>query len=265
MFKNVFSKSLLSAVLTASILVGCNKDDDPKTKQCLLTSFVNTFDDGSFTRDLTYDGQKVTKITETYTEPGSDPEIETSTFTYDSKGNVTESTSENSRTVYTYTNDQITKVENFYRTILSDRTDYEYSNNQLTKVQYYHMSSGTPVKDSYEIFEYSSTSSANPIRVKSFNSSSTTASITAEYTYDDKKKALAALPAAFLKLIILDGQGTANNVTKLTGTEGTTVTTVTYTYEYNTEGYPTKSTGVETSTGQTKPETSATVYTYNCN
>jgi YD repeat-containing protein len=263
MFKKLFTKSLLSVALTASILVGCNKDDDPKTKQCQFTSFVRTNSNGTYTFTFTYDGAKVTKITRTEVS-GANSDQSVATLTYDSKGNVSEiNDSDGTRTVYTYTNDQVTKEEDFEGTVLIDRNDYEYSNGQLVKSQSYRETStpGTLVKDYYEVLEYASTSSKNPIREKSFSATGSSPYRTAEITYDDKKHYFYGIPAALLKLTILDGRGSENNVTKETysATENST-----YTYEYNTDGYPTKSTEINTYNNQIDSQATST-YTYNCN
>jgi hypothetical protein len=267
MLKKLSTKSLLSAVLAASILVGCNKDDDPKTKLCFLTTVVEVGSAETTTINYTLENQKITKVNTKSVYSGGSFEDNT-TITYDSKGNITETnSSDGTRTVFTYTNNQVTKVEDFDGTTLSDRTDYEYSNGQIVKAQYYDETNpGTFVKDDYDVFEYANTTSKNPIKIKSFSKTGTTPSYTVEYQYDDKKNPYSA-SAAILNLLSLYAEASENNITKATFTSASSpnVQTNTYTYEYNTEGYPTKSTRVATNTGQPSTSTSTTTYTYNCN
>jgi hypothetical protein len=266
MLKKIFSKTLLTAALYASVLVGCNKDDDPKTKLCFLTTVVETNDSETTTINYTVDNQKVTKVNSSTVYSGVTYQ-DNATITYDSKGNITETTNDDgTKTVYTYTDGQITKTEDFDGTTLSDRTDYEYSNGQLIKAQYYSESSpGTFVKSDYDIFEYASTSSKNPTKIKSFSKTGTTPDYTVVYEYDDKKNPYSA-SGTFLNVLALYGEASANNITKATFTNASnpTIQTNNFVYEYNTEGYPTKSTITKTTTGQSA-RTSTATYTYNCN
>lgn len=259
MLKKILIKSVLSAIVTAAILTGCSKDDDPKKNACLLTSFSLASGGDTYSATLTYDGTRLTKFS---TIDGTDQV--TFTLKYDADGNVTEmSGSDDSKTVYTYSSGNITREDDYEGGVLTDRTDYEYNGNgQLTKTQHYNGSNATnQVKAEFETYEYANTSTKNPSKVNYFSTAtSTSTSETSEFTFDDKKHPYSGSDA-LQKFAILDGRGVDNNVLKETYKVGTTTFVTNYAYEYNANGYPTQT----TATGTDISGSIVTTYTYSCN
>ncbi len=248
----------LCATITMLLLFGCHKKDDPKAIiiPCLLTSQITSGGGNTYTYTLTYDGQRATTTT---TATGGGGSI-TGTFKYDASGNISEiDYSGNARDVFTSSSDGITKREKYSATnALEDQTDYEYANGQLVKIQEYYKSA-TLVKDTYRVLEYANTSSKDPIRIKYFDSATSTApSSTSEFSYGDKKCAFSAAPPVLIKYLRLGGQPVENIVTKIVYSGGEVIT---YTYEFDANGFPSKR--VETYTVSSQINTST--YAYNCN
>ncbi len=254
--KKLVVKGLFYATFTALLLGGCHKKDDPKAITCLLTSQITAGGGNTYTYAFTYDGQQAT-TTSTTTAGGSI----TGTFKYDGSANISEiDYSGGDRDVFTYSNDVITKKEKYSSTnALQDQTDYEYTNGQLVKIQEYYKNGPTLAKEAYQVLEYATTSSKDPIRIKHFDTATgTTPASTSEFSYGDKKCAFSAAPPALVKYLRLGGQPVENNVTKIVFSGGEVIN---YTYEFNTNGYP--STSVETYTKSSQVNTNT--YGYACN
>lgn len=250
--------------LTASVLVGCDKDDDSKKNSCLLTSATEVSANESSSILYTYDNNKIVKVVTTYTD-GGQSEVYTTNVTYNASGFITETNDDGEKTVFTYnSNNEIIKAEEFEGTTIDDRTEIEYSNGRIVKVQFYSQTNpGTFVKANYDVFEYASTSAKNPLKIKSYSQSGTLYS-TAEFEYDNKKSRFGD-QTAILKVLAIYGEPVENNVTKQTWTSPTSSQTesTTSVYEYSSDGFPTKVT--ETTVWGTSTQTDTITLTYNCN
>jgi hypothetical protein len=265
MSKKFFTKSLFFLALTASVLVGCDNDEDSKNNSCQLISVAESSEDDSNTIAYTYENNKIVKAITTYTD-GGQPEVYTSNITYNANGFITEINDDGEKTVFTYnSNNEIIKAEDFYGTAtIDDRTEFEYASGRIIKVQFYSQTNtGTFVKGEYDVFEYASASSKNPVKIKSYSANGTLSS-TSEFEYDDKKNPLTDYPAV-MKISALYGEPVENNVTKKTWTSpGSTQTEITTNvYEYSSSGFPTKET--ETTVWGNDTYTETTIFTYNCN
>jgi hypothetical protein len=264
MSKKFFTKSLLFLALTASVLVGCDNDEDSKNDSCKLISVAESSEDESSTTVYTYENNKIVKSITTYTD-GGQPEVYTSDITYNANGFITEINDDGEKTVFTYnTNNEIIKAEDVFGTTIEQRTEFEYASGRIVKVQFYSQTNpGTFVKGEYDVFEYASTSSKNPLKIKSYSSNGNLSS-TSEFEYDNKKNPLVDYPSV-MKISALYGDPIENNATKKTWTyAGSTQTEITTSvYEYNSNGFPTKNT--ETTVWGTETNIETTIFTYNCN
>ena len=258
--KKLILKQLFCATITALLLGGCHKKDDPKAITCLLTSQVTAGSGNTYTYTFTYDGQQATTTSTTTAFAAGGGGSITGTFKYDGSGNISEiDYSGGARDVFTYSNGVITKKEKYSNTnALEDQTDYDYVNGQLVKIQEYYKNGLTLAKEAYQVLEYPTPSSKDPIRIKHFDTaSSTTPSSTSEFSYGDQKCAFSAAPPALVKYLRLGGQPVENNVTKIVFSGGEVIT---YTYEFNANGYP--STRIETYTVSSQVNTNT--YSYAC-
>lgn len=261
MLKTYFTKSILFLALTASVLVGCDKDKD--SKSCKLTSISGVGEDESFTGTFTYDGSRITGQSNTYVDAGGSETI-TVTFVYGANGNITEFNSGVYKIKYIYnSNNEIIKSEEYEGTLLVDQEEYEYTNGRITKAQYYEITSTGFVKDDYEIFEYASASGNSPNKI-TYHLKSGTVSSTTTYEYDNKKSPIASF-AALMKIYALNGNGSENNITKETysypGSANASVTT--YVHQFNGDGLLTQTTETTVQGADTSTET--ITYGYSCN
>lgn len=259
--------SLVLIILASFLFEGCDKnnDPDPDPLPCLLTSSVTTGGGNTFAYSFVYDNKKLISSTTTIQYTNNSPNSATSTYSYNSVGDLAEiASSSGYREVFTYSNGEVTKKEKFNNSNkLIDQTDYEYANGRLVKTQQYY-DSGSPslAKEAFTTYEYGTPSDKNPVRTKYYYSPSDTNPATiSEFTYTDQKSAYAAAPDAIIKYFKLGGQIVDNTISKIVVNQSGTVSTVTYTYEFNTNGFPTK----RIETYSVGPIVNTTIYTYDCN
>jgi len=261
--KSIF-KSLAFTVLASLLFDGCD-NNDPGPLPCLITSSSSTGGGYTYIHTLVYNNREaVTGINTSDTPNGST--TQNATYTYNDEGNLSEiSYTSSIREVFTYTNGEITKRETFNRNSrLIDQTDYEYVNTQLIKIQEYAFTSGTTSleKEVYQTFEFATPTDTNPVRAQYFYSPGTTvAANISEFTYSDLKGAFAAAPVGLLKYFKINGQSTDKAITKQVILSTISNQTITYAYEFNSDGFPT--TRIETYSDGIQPR--ATTYTYDCN
>lgn len=151
-------------------------------------------------------------------------------FSIDNAGNLVPAAYE---THYSYnSDDQISVVEYKENSIVTQRNEYTWENGNLKEEKYYTASNGSQ-----------------------FGLWSTYA-----YTYDDQKNPLRGIGIDFF----VDSYNINNILEKLTSytSEGSTDRQETYTYEYNSNGYPTKITKVDQNGSVNIDEYT---YTYTCN
>ncbi len=261
--KSIFKKKALVILLTPFLFHGCDKPNDPEPSSfCWFTSSV--LKDGPYTTryNLVYEDDKLISSTSTAESTNGSSSTATSSYTYNSAGNLSEIIS-SFREVFTYTDSEITKREKFNSSnTLLYQTDYEYSNGQLIKIQEYSRSATGMTKDAYTTFEYATPSIMTPVRSKFFASpSDPNPTSTSSYEFSFLKTAFGAAPPAVQKYFKITQQYTENPISKSETNQGGKVSTVSYTYELNADGYPTKRTerdvlGVELRT---------TTYAYSCN
>lgn len=216
-------------ILCSSLLSACKEkeEDDPQLPACKLISIESS----SIIFTYQYDGDVVKSRTATSVSDGR--VIKVVSYGYDTNGNLVTVSSPGEVATMTYTNDQITKMEYLGSTSFST-TEYEYSGDRLVKIQNY-VPSGTD-KAGYTIVEYSG---SNAVRAKSFSTTGTTPVFTTEYTYGDQNSAFLALPVAYLKFPRLEDVSIGHNLTKYVSSNGIEIN---YTSEFNSFGFPVKST-----------------------
>jgi hypothetical protein len=220
--------------LSFSILVACDKSDDPQVLPCLLTSQTQL----SFTYKFDYDGEFVRSFT-TINPVASQSTI---MLEYDDYGHIVAlKYPNNMRSTFKYSGNFIIKRENFLDGILTDQIEYQYSEDRLVKIQEYDNVNSDLRKSEYRILEYDG-DSKNIVRIKRFPTpTSSTHDDMTQYTYDDKRATLSAVPEALQRYYLLEGVSAENNITKITFGNGAEIN---YTYEYNDMGYPIKRTQI---------------------
>ncbi|CAM4076095.1 MULTISPECIES: hypothetical protein [Flavobacterium] len=231
--------TLVSAI--ALVFTSCSKDDDSGTNEAENTLLKKTiYTEGTDTDlyDATYDGNKIVSFI------GS---------------------TDNSKTLYTYTGDLITKIEDFDNTTLEFTTNYFYNNGKLVSMEeiesgatqknrtdYTYNSDGTVSFTNYSIVIATNVTNTihngklffannNIIKKEVIRTNSTS---TTTYLFDDKKNPAINI-IGFDKLLDED-KSQKNNITKETEvaeyTSGGTTTTDTYittnVFSYNSSGFP---------------------------
>ncbi len=263
MIQKSIIRNLIFTLLIPFIFNGCHKDDLAPLP-CLITGSTSTGGGYTYAHNLIYVNRKaVSGVNTSQTPSGSN--TQNVTYTYNADGNLSEIIySTTVKEVFTYTNGEITKKEAFNNSKLTDQTDYEYANEQLIKIQEYSVTSGTTSleKGVYQTFEFATPADTNPMRAQYFNSpDSATPTNTSEFTYGAQKSAFAAAPAGLLKYFKITGQSTDKAITKQVILSAGPTQTITYEYEFNSDGFPT--TRIESySIGILQR---ATTYTYQCN
>jgi YD repeat-containing protein len=243
---------------------GCKKDEVKSSASgCYVLTQQSSGSDGSSNTTFTYSSSNVlTSITLSFTGFGST----TYTLSYDSQGRLTKVTfSDNSYITNTYdSNGHLTESDNTdSKGNQNSKTTYTYnSSGQVTLVQFYGQVNGTgPLTlSSHDTYDYASTSTKNPQTASHYVDDSGSQLMTTDtFEYDSNKVPTASQTS--------DPTQSTNNVTKITtkGSGGDVENTTTYSYQYNSEGYPT--TVTMNSTGNSNglsAQNSTTTYTYNC-
>jgi hypothetical protein len=261
MQKNILGKSLIYIVLITLTVTSCNDDDK---KLCTVVSVNANVADGNYNSTYTYDNGRLIKQISTFVGTMSGT-IEAS-YVYDSEGRLTElKASSYYANKFSYnSNGNIIVSDEYYGTTLMDRAEYEYTNGRITKVQFYEQGNGGIVKRNYDEFTYANPSEQGASKIIHFDADGTISSVT-EYEYDTRKVKIPRGMEAVYQLLLLDGNGLEHNVTKKIDTFGTSpnlVTTTTFAYKFNEDGYTTQV--VETATMGSNTETFTTNFNYNC-
>jgi hypothetical protein len=248
------NKTVFVILFSASLVINCSDKDDVALNKCFVT--VLSSDSEAYTFTYTPD-DKLKTTTRTF-NTGAAIITETTTVTYDSKGNISKTQSKLGYNVYTYNaNNQVSREESYFGTELIRRLDYEYnSSNQLVKAEDF---VDTGVSGGYFVYEYASTDSKNPIKETSYYSNGELQGTT-EYEYDTKLTPFSAIGLG----AYTDVAEQQNNVTKSIAKDylGELISTTTIVYEYNDKGYPTKVT--ETEVSDWGSDEYVLNYTYNC-
>jgi len=225
-------------VVLAVLFISCDRNSDEETTtpapaagvlpKTILETFKSPSGTSNFTVSFSYDGNKIKEITS-----NPNPDIGSAKFTY--------------------TGDNITKIETYVNTALSQTWTLEYTNDKLTKavtngatMQYTYNSDGTVTVD--ETYSYYGKST----RIYSLNADNSVKIVTNPYStapftqtrsFDDKKN-------IFLNITGLNKIVNADSFFKylfpgknnLLSIENNGTVHSTYVYEYNGEGYPKKRT-----------------------
>ncbi|MBS7565774.1 hypothetical protein KHS38_15300 [Mucilaginibacter sp. Bleaf8] len=252
--KQTLSMLLLAAMLATSCSKNNNETEEPAKQEptVLLTKVTNLTpgdpDNGKVLASFTYNGKQLTKAV--INHYSITPDVETDVFNYNPSGQLTGTSITHTRAdSYNYVNSaiiynggDIAKIT-FYKSgnaVASDNT-LTYQDGRL--VMWYN-------PNEVEItYNYDSNGNNTKQVTKEYNSGKTTGSVyTANYlTFDNKTNLTKALPywiyfRTGLQEDFLSYLPGANNV--LTGNDDGT--SVTYKYEYNSNGYPSK---ITTATG----------------
>lgn len=255
--KKIMKKILCLVSAAFLVLSSCSSDSDSaKESSILVKKVIYTDSDGATTSDVTYNGNKIVKSTD------SDGEF----------------------TVYTYTGDVITKSESFDADGKSEySTEYTYVGGKLAssvrksasdteynrKTKYTHNADGTIAYEEFRVNiatgvegEYGYIGKytyANGNLVKEENSYYGSESvITSEY--DTKNNPFKNITG--FSLLIGDHSSNSNNVLKRTfNSKGSSTPTVeTYIFEYDSKNYPTKMTTKTQSGTSVITETTEFIY-----
>ncbi|KAF2333415.1 hypothetical protein [Flavobacterium nitrogenifigens] len=161
---------------------------------------------------------------------------------------------------YTYTGDQITKVEEFQSfTVLSLTTEYTYLNGKLNteikrfpnethyfEIKYTYNEDGTiscdgkgmnlPIGQSSFLSEKYTLKNGNVVKIQSISNGQVDG--TSQFEYDVKKNPMINILG--MNLLIRRIDLTLNNTVKVTTVADSSTKEVTYSYLYNNDGFPTE-------------------------
>ncbi|MGJ7033842.1 hypothetical protein [Niabella hirudinis] len=228
---------LTLVAIAAVLMTGCKKDKtQPPSPKTLLSKFITATSVTTYSYD---ENNRATRYTVNHGDPSADY---TATYTYNSSGQLADVYFDNSGTTsdfkdsYFYnSNGQLTKIET-YRVgdgiaTMESKTEADYST--PGKVSSYRTPSGGERK---LVTEFYLNAKGNIIRQLSYSTEGELQATTENADFDDKHVASESLPkTAYVRSV--------NNYQKVTVTNpGSTPSIHTYTYEYNSDGYPTKRT-----------------------
>ncbi len=246
-------KSSSIILVAVALTIGCSKKSDPAPSSsltgCLLTK--STLNKSANT--IAYNsGNQPTSVV--IAEDDGTGTINTNTYniTLDASGRITKLTNTGTPVGFAFSSIEFTfSGSNTYPSNTKlNSADGSYiqgtntfnSSNQLTQtVSAFFDKSLNTTTNSYTTYSYPTTSTKNPSKKESFNGlpggGGDKFSMN-EYTYDDKN-----LPNEFLNLYA--GNAATNNIltdkeTFNSGTSNESVNTQTFTYQYNSKGYPTQ-------------------------
>jgi YD repeat-containing protein len=261
------------------ITFSCSKKNDPApaTSGCLLSSSTTTFSDGgSWLEKLNYNSSNVISSMQFQVTSGGSTTSANYNYTYDGSGRLTKLTLTGTAQASDYSSIDITysgssTYPSTIKVTLGDgsysQTTYTYnSSNQATQsVNTYFDQSSNTTSNSYRTYNYPNTTTLNVSSIENYVGlpGDGGASIsTEEYTYDDKNNPMVGYDVIGATL------ATTNNVLTHKSTthtnNGDFSSTVTYTYSYDTKGYPVKKTYLFTNIDPNSTVTITYAYT-NCN
>lgn len=244
MFNIKFSLSGFVLSLALLAITSSCKEDDPKVIKCYLQKVALQI--GSTPADnlaeYEYKDGKIASMT-------NPPSTIVTSFMYDSKNNLIETSSEFNKTKYYYdSKNQLVKAEtsDAQGTLIrkSEYTDYNSSGLLTGMKEYAKTATGDLALSARYKYSYSTGSAFNLISEEQYDSNDFLLFSNA-YEYDNKKGFLSALPYTHRLLVKRSSMAEVsdNNFTKVTSTDFTNdVGTLSYTFEYNENGYPVKRT-----------------------
>jgi hypothetical protein len=263
MKKNIFLKINTLTLLMAVLAFGTTSCTEDDTNDPIVEEAVNC------------QLQSISEI--------SDNEPWNASFTYDANGNVLTRTDDDGTATFTYSGNEIKTIE-FDGTLISitynggslpsrleateDGETYffvlESSNNKFTKMETHYLLGSTDILLDVTNITYTADENVQEVTNEEFDleTNSFTESYSIKNISTDDKKNPYATSAAIMIYELLDGNEAnlgANNVATATYTFGETTTSVSNTYEYNENDYPTK----RVETGFSSPSTYN--FTYKCN
>lgn len=228
----------LFALLIISLVLSCSKDDEGEDRplQTLLSKSVTP----SQTTTYSYDSNnRATGFSVVFSDPTGNY---SGSYSYNDSGQLAEvfydaaSTTEDSKSIYFYnTNGQIIKIETYAVSggvaTLQSTSEADYGTNG--KVSVYDAPSGG---SSYLTVEYFLDADGNTTRQQSYDPAGILIVTTENSDFDDKHASSLSLPqTGFVRNV--------NNYGTVTVTPtGGSPNVGTYTYEYNSDDYPTKRT-----------------------
>jgi hypothetical protein len=251
-------KVVLPAMMFLALIASCKKDDAPTSKN-LLDKVVTKEGTDSIVTTYTYDAQN-RFVNESANDPINN-ETFTMALTRDNNGRVTKiteteasSTPGSSATDFVYLGATESKLKNgktfFVQSgvTINDSSAYEYNGSQVSRTNHYWSTTVVPYT-LIEYYVYTYDARGNITSVKFYQTDTPGSTnfqllYTVTYTYDDKINPINSKDDALIEYIG-NQYVSPNNVTSLAFTSTTSPSsnfTATITYEYRSDGRPTKST-----------------------
>lgn len=269
-----------SALLSLLVIAfSCSKKNDPapSASACLLSSSTTTFSDGStWVEKLSYNSSNIVSSMQFQVTNGGSTTSANYNYTYDGSGRLSKLTFVGTAQASDYSSIDITYSgssanPSTIKVTLGDGsyslTTYTYnSTNQVTQsVNVYFDQSSNTTSNSYRTYSYPNTTTLNVSSAENYvglPADGGSSISTDEYTYDDKSNPIAGYD------VIGATVATTNNVLTHKSTahtnNGDFSSTVTYTYSYDSKGYPVKKTYLFTNIDPNSTVTITYSYT-NCN
>jgi hypothetical protein len=249
---NIFMNQHCSLILsTALIIVGTGfhscSDEEPEICTLHQVEEKGIYPPGAsqlsgYTRITTYEYSGPVLNNLTAYEITATSDIQILDFSYDSQNRLISGQDAASQIVIAVTYDSENRIAGFaqsYQGVVTDRFAYEYnSSGQLVKASYYSIMSSVMTLDLTIACEYPNGQTNNFHTKKYFYQYETEPFAISAFEWDSQKSPYEHLPL-FLSLDNGD-----NNITKVTTNYSAAPLTdvKTYTYTYNSKGYPTKRT-----------------------
>jgi YD repeat-containing protein len=251
-------KKVLLPIIFLALIASCKKEDAP-APQNILDKVVTKEGADSIVTTYTYDAQN-RFVGESVNDP-INSETYNRSITRDNNGRITKitdaevsSTPSSSIIDFAYLGATDTKLRNG-KTVyvvsnvnVNDSSAYEYNGAQVTKTNHYYSTSNQPYLF-IEYYEYTYDARGNMTSVKYYEvdapgSTNFQLKQTLTFTYDDKINPIYSKDDALVEYFI-NQYVSPNNMTGLTYSSVSTPSnnfSATFTYEYRSDGRPTKST-----------------------
>lgn len=251
-------KVFLPAIMFLALIASCKKEDAP-APQNLLDKVVTKEGTDSVVTTYTYDAQN--RFVNESTNDPVNSETFTMALTRDNNGRVSKiteseasSTPSSSATDFVYlgaTDPKLRNGKTFFVTsgvTINDSSAYEYNGSQVTRTNHYWSTTTVPYTlIEYYVFTYDTRGNVTSVKFYQTDTPGSTnfdLLYTVTYTYDDKINPIYSKDDALTEYIG-NQYVSPNNITSLTYNDAVTPSnnfTATVTYEYRSDGRPTKST-----------------------
>lgn len=233
-------------LMLALTFSACSSDDNanPQPESGVIP---DTFYESSYYRVMHHDGGgKLTRIQMVSVLPNDTKEEINQLYSYNEAGRLLESNTENGwRMVYSYTGDELTRTDEYINSQLSQYHLFEYNQQGklAQRITYQNIpEEGGEIPVSKDVFDYDENGNIAEERLYYYTSFGEEAVLLTVFTYSDYDEKHNSENLFLVNPFNPLAQFSENNPGKMLvrNAHGNVSMTHTYTYQYNTKGYPVK-------------------------